>query len=67
MAATLSKIQRRTRRTLRITLTWVLVGLVIALWESNVLESYGYPPERLNTLDSHFWRFLVIGLLGAGS
>jgi len=66
MAATLSKIQRRTRRTLRITLTWVLVGLVIALWESNVLESYGYPPERLNTLDAHFWRFLIVGMLGAG-
>ncbi len=66
MVTSLSKFQRRTRRTLRITLTWVLVGLVIGLWEGNVLESYGYPPDRLNILDAHFWRFLVIGLLGAG-
>lgn len=67
MATTLSKIQRRIRRTLRITLAWVLVGLVIALWESNVLEYNGYPPDRLGTLDKHFWHFLTVGLLGSGA
>ena len=67
MAAPLSKLQRRARRTLRITLTWVLAGLGIALWESNALESYGHDPERLRSLDTHFWRFLTVGLLGAGA
>lgn len=67
MAVSLSKLQRRTRRTLRITLTWVLVGLVIALWESNALEGYGHDPERLRSLDAHFWRFLTVGLIGAGA
>lgn len=67
MAVSLSKIQRRARRTLRITLTWVLAGLVIALWESNAMESHGHEPERLRSLDTHFWRFLGVGLVGAGA
>ena len=67
MPATLSKLQRRTRRTLRITLAWILVGLVIALWESNALEAHGHDAERSRTLDTTFWRFLSIGLVGAGT
>jgi adenylate cyclase len=67
MAAALSKFQRRTRRTLRITLTWVIVGLVIALWESNSLEAFGHDAMRLRSFDTHFWRFLTVGLVGAGT
>ncbi len=67
MPASLSSFERRARRVLRITLSWVAAGLVFAVWESNALELHGHDPERLSTVDNHFWRFLLIGLIGASA
>ncbi|MFN8351838.1 MAG: adenylate/guanylate cyclase domain-containing protein [Flavobacteriales bacterium] len=66
MASALSKLRRRTHRTLRITLAWVAAGLLAALWESNVLADHGLPPERMAVLDRYFWRMALGGLLGGG-
>ncbi len=66
MPSNLSKAQRRTHRTLRIAFAWVIVGVLMALWESNALERTGLPPYRMRMLDHYFWLSLSIGLLGGG-
>ena len=66
MPPNLSKAQRRTHRTLRIAFTWVIVGVLMALWESNALERAGLPPDRIGMLDHYFWLSLSVGLLGGG-
>jgi adenylate cyclase len=67
MPSTLSKAQRRTHRTLRIALAWVIAGLLVALWESNALERAGLAPSRAEILDHYFWLSLLCGLLGGGT
>ncbi|HEX2615990.1 MAG TPA: adenylate/guanylate cyclase domain-containing protein [Flavobacteriales bacterium] len=66
MALTISKLRRRTHRTLRITLTWIAVGFFGALFESNVLARHGVDPQREAVLNAHFWRALIGGLLLGG-
>ncbi len=66
MPSNLSKAQRRTHRTLRITLAWVIAGTLGALWESNALERAGLPPDRSGMLDHYFWLSLLCGLIGGG-
>ena len=41
MANDIEKYRRRSRRTLRITLAWVLAGMVAAVLENNVLTANG--------------------------
>ena len=66
MSSPLSKLQRRTRRTLRITLAWVIIGVLAGIWESNVMADHGLDPDRETVLDGHFWRSLFAGLIGGG-
>ena len=61
-----ARLQLRIRRTLRITLAWVVVGLVSALFEDNVLARHGVPGDLKRLLDQHFWRFALAGLVGGG-
>jgi adenylate cyclase len=67
MPSQLSKAQRRTHRTLRIALAWVIAGSLVALWESNALERAGLQPDRAKVLDHYFWLSLFSGLLGGGA
>ncbi|MFT3885931.1 MAG: adenylate/guanylate cyclase domain-containing protein [Flavobacteriales bacterium] len=66
MSLTISKLRRRTHRTLRISLAWVGVGVFGALFESNVLARHGVDPQREAVLNAHFWRALIGGLLLGG-
>jgi adenylate cyclase len=56
----------RLDRTLRLTLAWVVVGLIAAVFESNVLAQHGLPGELNALLWKRLWRGLVAGLLGGG-
>lgn len=67
MALTLSRIRRRARRTLRITLAWLVLGVFSALFESNVLAKHGLDPQREAVMNEHFWRTLFGGLLVGGA
>lgn len=64
---TLSRLRRRTRRTLRITLAWMVLGLFAALFESNVLAKHGLDAQREQVLNEHFLRTLLGGLLAGGA
>lgn len=66
LPVTLSKVGRRTRRTLRITGAWMLIAGFTALLESNALASSGGSPERLDILWEHLYTALVGGLLFGG-
>lgn len=63
---TLSKVGRRTRRTLRITAVWMLIAGFTALLESNALANSGASPERMGILWEHLSNALVGGLLFGG-
>lgn len=67
MPLTLSKIRRRTRRTLRITLAWLVLGVFGALFESNIMAKHGLDPQREAVLNEHFWRSLFGGLFVGGA
>lgn len=67
MALTLSRIQRRAQRTLRITLTWLVLGVFGALFESNILAKHGLDPQREAVFNEYFWRSLFGGLLVGGA
>jgi adenylate cyclase len=56
----------RLRRTLRITLAWVLVGLLAALFEYNTLHAEGIGSDLMERIDARFWRSLAAGFLGGG-
>lgn len=56
----------RFRRTLRITLMWVVVGVLAALFEHNVLVEHGVASNVMDRIDTRFWRSLAAGLVGGG-
>ncbi len=66
MPITLSKVGRRTRRTLRITAAWLLIAGFTALLESNALANTGASPERMGILWEHLSNALMGGLLFGG-
>lgn len=66
LSITLSKVGRRTRRTLRITGAWMLIAGFTAMLESNVLANSGTSPERMGILWVHLSNALVGGLLFGG-
>ena len=66
MELELERIRLRLRRTLRITLAWLGIGLVSALFEVNVLWEHGRDGSLRQTLDHHFWIFSLAGLIGGG-
>ncbi|MEO8591676.1 MAG: hypothetical protein ABI432_20000, partial [Flavobacteriales bacterium] len=62
----LARLRLRLKRTVRITLAWVVVGLLAALFEHNALVQHGAPSDMLQRMDERFLRSLVAGLLGGG-
>ncbi|MCW5897701.1 MAG: adenylate/guanylate cyclase domain-containing protein [Flavobacteriales bacterium] len=56
----------RIKRTLRITLAWVLVGLLSGLWEHNTLVAHGVESLLMDRLDARFLPSLLAGLAGGG-
>lgn len=57
----------RANRTLRITLAWVGVGLLAALFEHNALAEEGVADDLPRRIDGHFFLSLAAGLLGGGA
>ncbi|MEO8067564.1 MAG: adenylate/guanylate cyclase domain-containing protein [Flavobacteriales bacterium] len=64
--ATRSRTILRIQRTLRITLGWVLVALLAALFESNVLQQNGLPNELGVLMRAHVLRAILLGIAGGG-
>jgi len=62
----LARIRLRIQRALRITLAWVVVGLLAALFEHNALVQHGVPSDPLQRMDERFLRSLIAGLIGGG-
>ena len=62
----LARTRLRLKRTLRITVAWVVVGAITALFEHNVLIDHGMPSDLLQRLDERVFNSLIAGLLGAG-
>ncbi len=56
----------RTHRVLRITLIWVILGCVAALFDHNSLVEHGVPSHLRDRLDDRFLPSLLAGLLGGG-
>jgi adenylate cyclase len=53
-------------RILRITLAWLVVGLINALFEHNVLQRAGLESHLLDRIDAQYLRSLLAGLIGGG-
>ena len=63
-AGTLARTRLRAKRALRITLAWVVVGCIAALFEHNALLQHGMPSTLRDRLDERFLRSLFAGLAG---
>ena len=57
-----AQLRLRTQRTLRIALIWVLLGLLRALIEHNVLLGRGMPASFAELVNEHLLRSLIAGL-----
>lgn len=66
MATPLSKLQRRTRRTLRITLAWVVIGFLAAFFHWATLRTMQVYLPLESLINYHFWRSLAWGIVGGG-
>ncbi|MBK8532380.1 MAG: adenylate/guanylate cyclase domain-containing protein [Flavobacteriales bacterium] len=67
MAATaLARTRLRTQRVLRITLIWVIITLIAALFDHNSLLRHGLESNFEDRLDERFLRTLFAGVLGGG-
>ena len=64
---TLSKVRRRSRRTLQITAVWILLSAFTALYECNNLAVAGSTPDRSAIFAEHLSRAFVGGLLISGA
>lgn len=60
----LARLRLRTKRTLRIALAWIAVGLIGALFEHNILLENGLPDEWSRRLDGQVLRSALAGLFG---
>lgn len=56
----------RFKRTLRITLGWVLFGLLAALFEHNALEAHGVASSLRERSDERFLSSILTGFFGGG-
>lgn len=63
----LSRVRLRLLRTARITGIWVLVSLLAALFEHNVLAEAGVPVSLRQRIDAHVLIGFFAGLLGGGT
>lgn len=66
MVRDIEKYRRRFRRTLKITLGWIAIGLVAAVLENNVLTANGLALPLMDEVNAYFWRSLFGGLVGGG-
>ncbi|MFZ1333073.1 MAG: adenylate/guanylate cyclase domain-containing protein [Flavobacteriales bacterium] len=66
MAASRDRSQLRLNRVFRITLIWVLVGFIAALFEHNVLLSYGIPSTYSEHLNKRLFTSVLAGFIGGG-
>lgn len=62
----MSRLRSKLQRTLRITLAWVVVALVAALFEHNIWTGLGVDSQVLDRVDERFLIALLAGLLGGG-
>ena len=65
-STTLARTRLRAQRVLRITLVWVVLGFIAALFEHNALLRNGLPSALLDRMDERFLRSLLAGILGGG-
>jgi adenylate cyclase len=63
----LASTRLRLIRTLRITAAWVVIGLVGALFEHNLLAEHGVGDDLMRRIDLNFFRTLAAGILGGGA
>lgn len=63
---TLARTRLRAQRVLRITLVWLVLGFIAALFEHNSLLRHGLASHLQDRLDERFIRSLLAGLLGGG-
>jgi adenylate cyclase len=66
MSDPLAPTRLRLKRTLRITLGWVLAGAAAALFEHNVLRDHGLESDLMRRMDERFFTSLAAGLVGGG-
>jgi adenylate cyclase len=62
----MSRLRSKLQRTLRITLAWVVVALMAALFEHNVWIKLGTDSSLMDRIDERFLQALLAGLLGGG-
>ena len=62
----LSRLRTQLRRTLRITLAWVVVAVVAALFDHNLRTELGSESWFMDRVDERFFQALLAGLLGGG-
>lgn len=67
MAASTDRSQLRLNRVLRITFIWVLVGVIAAFFEHNVLVVNGIPSTYTEHLNKRLFTALFAGILGGGT
>lgn len=63
----LSRLRLRLNRTLRITLSWVVVATLSALFEHNALLDHGVASELEQRIDERFLTTLLGGFIGGGA
>lgn len=63
----LARFRLRTNRTLRITLSWVIIGSIAALFEHDTLNEHGASSDLLQRFDEHFFISVIAGLFGGGA
>lgn len=61
-----ARLKLRARRTLLITLGWVVVGLVTDLFEHNALVSHGVQSELIQRIDERLLISVLAGVFGGG-
>ena len=62
----MSRLRSKLQRTLRITLAWVVVALMAALFEHNVWIKLGADSSLMDRIDERFLQALLAGILGGG-
>jgi adenylate cyclase len=65
-AETLARNRIRVQRVLRITLAWVVIGCITALFTHEALVRHGLNSSLMDRLDERFLPGLLAGLLGGG-
>ncbi|HRH71145.1 MAG TPA: adenylate/guanylate cyclase domain-containing protein [Flavobacteriales bacterium] len=64
---TLARTRLRAKRALRITLAWVVIGCIAALFEHNALLHNGIQSNLQDRLDERVLRSLIAGLIGGSA